>query len=28
LPQAPALLPAITAGAAPLYAIEAEQLVS
>ena len=28
LPQAPALLPAITAGAALLYAIEAEQLVN
>ena len=28
LPQAPALLPAITAGAAPLYAIQAEHLVS
>jgi alkylation response protein AidB-like acyl-CoA dehydrogenase len=28
LPQAPALLPSITAGSAPLYAIAAEQLIS
>ncbi|MBT4487104.1 MAG: acyl-CoA dehydrogenase, partial [Rhodospirillaceae bacterium] len=28
LPQAPALLPAVTAGAAPLFAIAAEQLVN